>query len=78
MKNQTPALQLGDVRVQEAGGGRVCFVRRTVQQTVAVCVNHAPTGWQLPVSGEVLFATEAPSNGVLPANSAAVLELPKQ
>lgn len=78
LKNQTPALQLGDVRVQEAGGGRVCFVRRTVQQTVAVCVNHAPTGWQLPVSGEVLFATEAPSNGVLPANSAAVLERPKQ
>ena len=40
LKNNTPALQTGTVRVTEAGGGRIVFLRQTETQRVLCCVNR--------------------------------------
>ena len=39
LKNNTPALQLGSVRVTEAGGGRIAFLREYEDQSLLCCVN---------------------------------------
>ncbi len=76
LKNQTPALADGDVRVTRAGGGAVCFTRSCDSQQVLCCVNrgHEP----LVCTGSAcLYADGAvqtgPETWTLPANSCAVL-----
>ena len=41
LKNETPALETGTVRVVEAGNGRIVFRRETEEQTVLCCVNRS-------------------------------------
>ena len=41
LKNETPALGAGTVRVTEAGKGRIVFRRETEEQTVLCCVNRS-------------------------------------
>ncbi len=43
LKNESPALRSGTVRVTEAGEGRIVFLRRTEEQTVLCCVNRGET-----------------------------------
>lgn len=54
-KNNLNTLRLGDVRVLEAGKGRLCFVRRWEDQTSWIYVNQAECTWNLPSRGEFLF-----------------------
>ena len=48
LKNNTPALQTGSVRVTQAGEGKIVFLRSSPGQTVLCCVNR--TGGPLRVS----------------------------
>lgn len=41
LRNDAPALQRGTVRVTEAGGGRLAFLRRCETQRVLCCVNRS-------------------------------------
>lgn len=54
-KNSLNTLRLGDVRVLEAGKGRLCFMRRWEDQTSWIYVNQAERTWNLPPRGEFLF-----------------------
>mgnify|MGYP001014503604 FL=1 len=58
VKNETQALKTGDVRVTEAGNGRLSFVRKTENQVVEVYVNQSEVGWELPQGGTLLFGGE--------------------
>lgn len=55
VKNETPALRDGDVRVRQAGGGKLCFVRRIDACDAEVYVNQSQENWQLPENGELRF-----------------------
>ena len=55
VKNKTPALRDGDVRVRQAGGGKLCFVRRIDACDAEVYVNQSQENWQLPENGELRF-----------------------
>ncbi len=58
VKNETQALKTGDVRVTEAGNGRLSFVRKTESQAVEVYVNQSGTDWELPQGGILRFGGE--------------------
>lgn len=58
VKNETQALKTGDVRVTEAGNGRLSFVRKTENQVVEVYVNQSEVGWELPQGGTLRFGGE--------------------
>ena len=58
VKNETQALKTGDVRVTEAGNGRLSFVRKTESQAVEVYVNQSGTDWELPRGGTLRFGGE--------------------
>lgn len=58
VKNETQALKTGDVRVTEAGNGRLSFVRKTENQAVEVYVNQSGTDWELPQGGTLRFGGE--------------------
>ncbi len=58
VKNETQALKTGDVRVTEAGNGRLSFVRKTESQAVEVYVNQSGTDWELPQGGTLRFGGE--------------------
>ena len=55
LKKQEPALRRGDVTVLEAGGGRLMFLRRWEDETLAVCCNKSEEPWELPHGGQLLF-----------------------
>ncbi len=55
MKRKLEVLRLGDVRVLEAGQGRLHLVRRWQGQTVRIYVNLAAHDWCLPERGRLLF-----------------------
>lgn len=48
MKNELPALKTGDLRVTEAGQGRLSFARRAETQSVEIFVNMSTQTWLLP------------------------------
>ncbi len=58
VKNETQALKTGDVRVTEAGNGRLSFVRKSESQAVEVYVNQSGTDWELPRGGTLRFGGE--------------------
>ena len=58
VKNETQALKTGNVRVTEAGNGRLSFVRKTESQAVEVYVNQSGTDWELPQGGTLRFGGE--------------------
>lgn len=58
VKNETQALKTGDVRVTEAGNGRLSFVRKTENQVVEVYANQSEVGWELPQGGTLHFGGE--------------------
>ena len=58
VKNETQALKTGDVRVTEAGNGRLSFVRKTENQVIEVYVNQSEVGWELPQGGTLRFGGE--------------------
>ena len=58
VKNETQALKTGNVRVTEAGNGRLSFVRKTENQVVEVYVNQSEVGWELPQGGTLRFGGE--------------------
>ena len=58
VKNETQALKTGDVRVTEAGNGRLSFVRKSESQAVEVYVNQSGTDWELPQGGTLRFGGE--------------------
>ena len=55
LKKKTPALRHGTLNVLEAGQGRLMFLRRAGEQTVAVCCNRSPYPWVLPAKGKLLL-----------------------
>lgn len=55
LKRELPALRQGDVRVSEAGQGRIAFVRAAKEQVAEIYVNQSPTPWTLPVHGALRF-----------------------
>lgn len=54
-KNSLDTLCFGDVRVLEAGQGRLCFMRRWGDQTSWIYVNQGERTWNLPPRGDFLF-----------------------
>lgn len=57
VKNDTPALKDGDVRVLQAGGGKIAFVRTTPEGArVGVFMNLSHEEWQPEQCGKVIFA----------------------
>ena len=54
LKNENAALRLGDVRVTEAGNGRLAFVRRYEAQLAKIFINRSDRDWILP-EGEIRF-----------------------
>lgn len=55
LKRNNPALRYGDVTVLECGGGRIMFLRRCSEQTLAVCCNQSHGPWSVRHSGHLLF-----------------------
>lgn len=55
LKKTRSALRRGDVRVIEAGGGHLLFLRRCGGETLAVCCNKASSPWELNFGGELLL-----------------------
>ncbi len=55
LKKELPALRLGDVRILEAGQGRVVFERRTERQTAYVYVNRSNEVRPLPENMTLAF-----------------------
>lgn len=55
LKKSNPALRRGSVSVLESGGGRLMFLRRSEEQTLAVCCNQSHEPWSVRHSGKVLF-----------------------
>lgn len=53
LKKQSPALRRGSVTVLEAGEGRLLFLRKCEQQTLAICCNRAQTPWRLKSGGRL-------------------------
>ncbi|MBQ7872164.1 MAG: glycoside hydrolase family 13 protein [Oscillospiraceae bacterium] len=54
-KNSLDTLRFGDIRVLEAGQGRLCFMRRWEGQTSWIYVNQGDSTWNLPPRGDFLF-----------------------
>lgn len=79
LKKQTPALRSGTMTVSEAGQGRLMLLRKTQQQTAAVCCNRSQQAWTLPIRGKLLFGAELESchsEGItLSAGGYAVIEI---
>ena len=63
LKKEFPALKLGDVRVLEAGQGRVAFRRRAKEQTACVYVNRSHEVWHLPEDMTLAFGHGVDFNG---------------
>lgn len=57
LKNKTPALRTGDVRVTEAGQGRVSFQRTAETQIAQIYVNQSEEPWLLSGEGELQFGS---------------------
>ena len=55
LKKTLPALRRGDVRILEAGQGRVAFERRTCGQTACVYVNLSHKSWRMPEQMNLAF-----------------------
>lgn len=64
LRNGMEALKCGDVRVTEAGGGRLAFTRSTARERVEIYVNQTAQRWQLPTADELCFASGADFDGV--------------
>ncbi len=62
LKNTTPALQTGTVRVTEAGGGRIVFLRQTETQRVLCCVNRDGTPLRVE-AGQSLWSQNTDFDG---------------
>jgi glycosidase len=62
LKNDTPALRAGTVRVTAAGEGKLVFLRQTEAQTVLCCVNRGDTPVHV-AARRPLLAREAYSAG---------------
>lgn len=62
LKNESAALRFGDVRVTEAGNGRLSFIRRYEDQAVRIYVNRSEQNWNLP-EGKVRFGRGIASDG---------------
>lgn len=80
LKNSTPALQTGTVRVTECGEGRLAFLRQTEEQTVLCCVNHAARAWTVQGKQQLFsYRAQVEANGsiVLPPDACAAILLPK-
>ena len=58
LKNRTPALQRGTVRVLRAERGVFDFARETEGQTVLCYVNHSDEPLRIP-AGKLLYAMDA-------------------
>lgn len=69
LKRDTPALRGGNVRVRQAGQGRLCFTRDTEKQTATVFVNRGDAPWHLPEEGTLRFG-----NGVYYGGSRVALQ----
>jgi cyclomaltodextrinase len=55
LKKSNPALRRGDVRVLEAGNGRVMLLRSAPEQSVFILCNRSREPWSVPLSGRFLF-----------------------
>lgn len=55
LKRELPALRQGDVRVSEAGQGRIAFVRAAEEQVAEIYVNQSPAPWTLSTQGALRF-----------------------
>ena len=62
LKNETPALRSGTVRVTAAGEGQIAFLRQTAEQTVLCCVNRGKTPLRV-AARRSLLAREAFQDG---------------
>ena len=62
LKNETPALRSGTVRVTAAGEGQIVFLRQTAEQTVLCCVNRGKTPLRV-AARRSLLAREAFQDG---------------
>ena len=80
LKNSNPALRTAQIRILEAGQGRIAFVRTAPDQTVLCCANHSARPWHHhelmghPVK-RILYAQPSTSKLVLPPHSCAAYEL---
>ena len=54
VKNESMALRMGDVRVTEAGEGRLSFVRKSESHVAEIYVNQSDRSWVLP-QGRIRF-----------------------
>ncbi len=55
LKNTYPSLQRGRISVEEAGQGRLHYIREMPEERTEIFVNRTTEDWILPVEGEVLF-----------------------
>lgn len=68
LKNETPALRTGAVRVTAAGAGKIVFLRQTEDQTVLCCVNRGDTPLQVAARRPLLsHLTDRQSDGFVVA-----------
>ena len=56
LRRNSPALRLGALHLQEAGGGRVSFARTLENQTARIFINRSGSVWRLGAQGTVRFA----------------------
>ncbi len=55
LKNSLPTLQRGNIRIIEAGQGRLTYVRQTAEGSSLIYVNRTSEEWELPQGGSLLF-----------------------
>ena len=63
LKNTNRALKYGNVRVTEAGEGRLCFIRAWDDSQALVCVNQSSYPMKLPLGYTLRFGRNLDFDG---------------
>lgn len=73
LKNAHAVLRAGDVRVTQAGEGRIAFTRCDGTTTARIYVNRSSEAWTLPAGGQTIYAHGLTEGGRLQAGGFCLL-----
>lgn len=73
LKNAHAVLREGDVRVTQAGEGRIAFTRCDGTTTARIYVNRSSEAWTLPAGGQTIYAHGLTEGGRLQAGGFCLL-----
>ena len=74
LKNAHAVLRAGDVRVTQAGEGRIAFTRCDGTTTAKIYVNRSSEAWTLPTGGQIIYAHGLAEGGTLQAGGFCLLQ----